>query len=83
LGKNNSHLRVDVQFHAGYRGAEEPRKVLTDEGEWTVGRILERKRIRDQSTGVTYEEFACLVNRKLAKLSIYPDGRHYLTFLEE
>jgi len=80
MGKNSTSRRVLVKFHAGYKGEEEPREVIADEDEWAVEHILERKRISDQKTGQSHEEFTCLVNRKPAKLSIYPNGQHYLTF---
>ena len=80
MKKNNDSRRAVVQFHAGYKGEEEPRIVIMEDQEWTVERVLERKRISDQRTGQTHEEFTCLINEKLVKLSIYSDGRHYLAF---
>ncbi|MFC2165349.1 hypothetical protein ACFLT2_10175 [Acidobacteriota bacterium] len=82
MKKNRDFRRVVVEFHAGYKGEEEPRKVIAEEDEWAVEHILERKRIFDHKTGRSHEEFTCRVNKKLAKLSIYPDGQHYLTFLK-
>jgi hypothetical protein len=82
MKKCDTLCKVLVRFHAGYKGEEEPRKVITGEEEWIVNRILERKRISDQITGRTYEEFTCLVNKKVAKLKINPDGRHCMTFLK-
>lgn len=83
MNKNSDSLRVQIKFHAGYKGEEEPRTVMSDDAEWPVERILERKRISDHKTGQKHEEFTCLVNKKLAKLSTYPDGRHYLTFMND
>jgi hypothetical protein len=83
MEKNSPCRRVDVQFHSGYKGEEEPRTIIVDEKEWTVERILERKRISNSNTGRTHEEFICLVNKRLAKLSIHPDGQHRLFFLKD
>lgn len=82
MEKNCVTHRVVVKFHAGYKGEEEPRKVIVDEREWTVEHILDRKRISDHQTGQSHEEFTCLIKKKPATLSIYPDGPHYLTFLK-
>jgi len=82
MGKNSDTRRVIVKFHAGYKGEEEPRTVMAGEEEWTVADIRQRRRISNHETGELYEEFTCLVNTKPAKLSIFPNGRHYLTFLK-
>jgi len=82
MGQNSASRRVIVNFHAGYKAEEEPRKIKADEEEWMVDAILERKRILDPKTGESHEEFTCIVNKKLARLAIYPDSRHYLTFLK-
>ncbi len=82
MERSSTSRRVVVKFHAGYKGEEEPRKVISEEDEWAVEHILERKRIIDHKMGRSHEEFTCLVNKRLAKLSIYPDGQHYLTFLK-
>ena len=82
MGKNSASHKVVVKFHAGYKGEEEPRKVIVAEDEWAVEHILERKRISDHKTGESHEEFTCLVNKKPAKLSIHSNGQHYLTFLK-
>ena len=83
MKKNGTSLGVVIQFHEGYKGEEEPRKVIADGKEWVVERILERKRILDHKTGRSHEEYTCLVNKRLVKLAIFPDGRHYLTFCKD
>ncbi len=82
MEKHSASRRVVVKFHAEYKGEEKPKKVITDEEEWAVEQILERKRISDHLTGRSHEEFTCLINKKLAKLSIYSNGEHYLRFLK-
>jgi hypothetical protein len=79
--KISASQRVVVKFHAGYKGEEEPRRVIVAENEWAVEHILERKRVSDHKTGKSHEEFTCLVNKKPAKLFICSNGQHYLTFI--
>jgi hypothetical protein len=83
MKKNGTSRNVFVEFHAGYKGEEEPRKVLRSGNEWIVEKIIERKRISDHKTGRSYEEFTCMVDNKLAKLSVHSNGQHYLTFLKD
>jgi hypothetical protein len=82
MNKDGPSFRVVVEFHAGYKGEEEPRRIKADGDDWAVGHILERKRILYHNTGRAYEEFICLINKKQAKLTIYSNGEHYLTFLK-
>ena len=82
MGKYSTSWKVVVKFHAGYKGEEEPRQVTAGETDWIVEQILERSRISDYKTGQSHEEFTCLINKKHAKLSIYPNGQHYMTFLK-
>jgi hypothetical protein len=82
MKKDSTSFKVVVGFHAGYKGNEKPRKITMDGEELAVEHVLERRRIRDHKTGQLHEEFTCVVNKRLAKLSIYPEGQHYLTFLK-
>ena len=66
--------KVEVKFYAGYKGEETPRSVLFEGQEFTIDRILERKKILDPKTGEVRREYTIKLKDKLAILKISHSG---------
>lgn len=76
-----SPKKVNVRFHAGYKGEETPRSVVCDQIEYPIEKILERKRVLNHKTGTGREEFTIVINEKKAVLKKYASGECELTYL--
>ncbi|OGD11059.1 MAG: hypothetical protein A2Y86_02880 [Candidatus Aminicenantes bacterium RBG_13_62_12] len=61
-------------FYSGYKGRETPRAVRVKGREIPVERILGRRRIRDASSGETFEEFTCRLEDRTVKIFVSDRG---------
>ena len=80
MGVEKTALKVEVEFHAGYKGEEEPRLVILHNRRLPVEKIWARKRILDSGTGRVSEHIHCLLDGREAKLTICESGEKYVTF---
>lgn len=73
----------EVRFYAGYKGRETPRAVVIGEKEFTIQKILWRKRGRDQQSGRTFETFKCKMEGDVVKITHYESGEWSLSFFDK
>ena len=72
----NGEVRsVKVEYYAGYRGRETPRRLLIEGRPVPVLEVLSRKRVQDQSTGDRIEVFTLRLPRSRVTLRVFEDGR--------
>lgn len=71
-----------VRFHAGYKGLQEPRRVIIEGQDYPVTRILSRKRIRDSNTGSIREIFMCRIDHRTVKVCVHADGSTAISIRE-
>jgi hypothetical protein len=64
-------IKVQIQFHSGYKGEEIPRSVIFDHEEFFIEKILARKRVLDHRTGKNREEYKIKLKDKTAILLIH------------
>jgi hypothetical protein len=69
-----------VEFYAGSRAGETPRRVRWAGREAAVEKVLRRRRLRDALTGRTVEEFQVVLEGRTARLRQTPSGRWSLVF---
>jgi len=74
-------MEVKVRFYSGYKGDETPRSVFFEDQEFSVDRILQRKRILDPETGESREEYTIKLKGKKAILKIRGSGECELIYL--
>lgn len=78
--QGQSH-KVKVQFYSGYTGEETPRSVLFRDEEFTIDRILERKKILDPKTNEIRNEYTIKLEGRTAILKILGSGECELVYL--
>jgi|GEM_PF-1591998 len=60
MGKNDvNRSNPKVEFYSGHRAEETPRAVLTGDTRLEIIEILERRRLMDTDSGLTFETFLC------------------------
>jgi len=64
-----------VQFYAGSRADETPRRVVFAGRDLAVEKVLGRKRIQDKATGKVGEEFTIVLEGQTARLRQARSGR--------
>ena len=64
-----------VEFYAGGRAEETPRRVIYRGHAAVVEGVLGRKRVRDKASGITTDEFTLVLNGRTAKLRRTISGR--------
>ena len=64
-----------VEFYAGGRADETPRRIIYRGHAAVVERILERKRVMDKDSGIAGEEFTLILDGRVAKLRPTRPGR--------
>lgn len=73
--------KVKVRFYSGYTGEETPRSVLFRDEEFTIDRILERKKILDPKTREIRNEYTIKLKGRTAILKIFGSGECELAYL--
>ena len=63
-----------VIFHAGYRGRQEPRRILIAGRDHAVTEVLSRGRIRDSGSGIVREDFVCRIDHRTVRICVFYDG---------
>ncbi len=75
-----SRSRVDrvpcrVEFYAGGRAEEAPRRVIYRGHAAVVEGVLGRKRVMDNASGITTDEFTLVLDGRIVKLRPMKSGR--------
>jgi len=63
-----------VIFYSGYKSYEIPRSIIIEKNEHIIKKIREQKRIMDQQTGETFQQFICETENKTYSIKI-PESR--------
>lgn len=66
---------VEVEYHAGYRGRETPRRLVIAGRPVPVLQVLSRERVQDRSTGNRIEVFKLKLPHSRVTLRVHDDGR--------
>jgi len=80
MGVEKTAHKVVIEFYAGYRGEEEPHRVILHNRRLPIEKIWARKRVLDSGTGRVSEEFHCLIDGREAELTISESGEQVVTF---
>jgi hypothetical protein len=71
---HDTPVQGQVRFHAGYRGRQEPIRIMIEGRDHTVTEILSRGRIRDSGSGIVREVFVCRLGHWTVKVNVHADG---------
>jgi hypothetical protein len=71
---HDTPVQGQVRFHAGYRGRQEPRRIMIEGRDHTVTEILSRGRIRDSGSGIVREVFVCRIDHRTVRVCVFADG---------
>lgn len=82
--KDKDHLEkksnFDLRFYSGYKGNETPKAVVIGDKEFSIEKILWRKRVFEKKTGKTFEVFKCKMEGEIVKITIYDSGEWAISF---
>ncbi len=65
---------VTIIFYSGYKGQETPRAILAAGREYTIDKIIWRKKSQDKDTGEPFELVRCRAAGQEVTLRISPSG---------
>lgn len=82
MKKRDEKAKFELRFYSGYKESESLKSILIGDREFKVEKVFWRRRVYDQKSGKTYEEFKCRINGDTVKISVYDSGEWSITYLD-
>ncbi len=78
--KNEEGVMFELKFYSGYKGEEIPKSIVIGSREFTIEKIISRKRVLDQKSGRRFEVYKCKMEGEMVKITVFESGEWEISF---